>query len=152
MTNEANGLSNAVLALVAAFEAERKAFEIAYKVMEQRLCKLENDVNVLPASHNTLALRVSQLEANERADRIEDRIDALSTRLGWLDQRFEEQTAGGDVTANAAQQLDARMNEIELAAERLEERVSDLENKDDDDTIREALENLLDCARISISI
>lgn len=126
MTNETNGLSSAILGLVAAFEAERKAFEIAYKIMEQRIIVLENR---------------SELTGND----FEDRIIALETA-----NRIRAEIAGTDEDRH--DDLVAKLDELERTVERIDGRVDDLENKDDDDAIREAVESMLESASISISL
>lgn len=151
MTNETTSTATAVLSLIAAFEAERKA-------ADERIERLEAEVASL---HRMIAMDA------ERMDRIEGRIDVGNKLRDWLDTRFEqeasgvsarltalEDTLGTDWTASATQRIEARMSEIELAAERLDSRIDYLENQNsnDDEAIREAVERVLDGASLSISI
>lgn len=143
MTNETT-TATAVLSLIAAFEAERKA-------ATERVERLEAEVASL---HRMIAMDA-------------DRLDSVATDLRGLDARFEEEAAGisarlviiednlgSDWTTNATQRIEARMSEIELAAERLDSRIDYLENQNsnDDEAIREAVERVLDGANLSISI
>lgn len=161
MTNETNGLSSAILSLVAAFEAERKAFETAYSIYERRVLQLESEIASL---HRIIAMDA------DRMDRIEGRIDNVEGLRDWLDTRFEEEAAGISQRVQSLElseriraecdgpaidkyeELEGRLDEIERAAERLESRVEDIENHDNDDAVREAVERVLEGASLSISI